>query len=70
MKVTVKVKRTFVFNERGNQNPKAYIYVNCTDLFDAYKKAAKYAVNEVVLVDCYPLTSKVKLYDSVPSWAI
>lgn len=71
MTVKVKVKRTFVFNEKGNTNPDGFIFVNDTDLFKAYKKAEHYASNDIMLVDCYTLSRKSqKRYNSVPAWAV
>lgn len=69
-KIDVKCRNTYVFNERGNTNPDAFIYVNAYDIFEAAAIIKRLTSQRVVLVDFYPLRKKSKRYNTVPSWAV
>lgn len=70
-KIKVKCRKTFVFNERGNTNPDAFIYVNAYELNDAYCTAiSKYAA-DIILVDFYYRKRRPeRRYNFVPAWAV
>lgn len=68
--IGVKCRNTYVFNERGNTNPDAFIYVNAYDIFEAAATVKSCTSQRVVLVDIYPLRKKSKRYNTVPSWAV
>lgn len=69
-KIKITYKKTYVFNERGNTNPDAFIYVNAYDIFEAAERIKRCTNQCVVLVDSYPLRKKSKRYNTVPGWAV
>ena len=71
IKIKVKCRKTFVFNERGNTNPDGFIYVNAYELGDAYRIAKSKYGDNIILVDSYYLKKKPeRRYNSVPDWAV
>lgn len=71
VKIKVKCRKTFVFNERGNKNPDGFIYVNAYELGDAYRTAKSKYGDDIILVDFYYRKKKPeRRYNFVPDWAV
>ena len=70
-KYKIKYRKTFVFNERGNTNPDAFIFINAYNILEARDMIKRATNQSVVLVDYYPLRKKNhKRYTVVPDWAV